>query len=88
MRRYLRIPGIFHRAFVRAMDHDFFNLAQAAAYSAIIALFPLLIVAAGVIAFLPHTAPIRTQLHEFFTGLIGEYRERKDEKKVSRAQFT
>ena len=52
------------------MDHDFFNLAQAAAYSAIIALFPLLIVAAGVIAFLPHTAPIRTQLHEFFTPVL------------------
>jgi len=52
------------------MDHDFFNLAQAAAYSAIIALFPLLIVAAAVIAFLPHTAPIRTQLHEFFTPVL------------------
>ena len=70
MRRYLRIPAIFHRAFVNALDHDFFNLAQAAAYSAIIALFPVLIVAAAVIAFLPHTAPIRAQLREFFTPVL------------------
>ncbi len=70
MRRYLRIPAIFHRAFLNALDHDFFNLAQAAAYSAIIALFPVLIVAAAVIAFLPHTAPIRAQLRDFFTPVL------------------
>jgi membrane protein len=70
VRRYLRIPAIFHRAFTNALDHDFFNLAQAAAYSAIVALFPVLIVAAGVIAFLPHTAPIRAQLREFFTPVL------------------
>ena len=70
MRRFLRIPAIFHRAFLNALDHDFFNLAQAAAYSAIVALFPMLIVAAGVIAFLPHTAPIRAQLREFFTPVL------------------
>jgi membrane protein len=70
VRRYLRIPAIFHRAFLNALDHDFFNLAQAAAYSAIIALFPVLIVAAAVIAFLPHTAPIRAQLRDFFTPVL------------------
>lgn len=70
MRRFLRIPVILHRAFLRALDHDFFNLAQAAAYSAIVALFPALIVAAGVIAFLPDTAPVRSQLGAFFTRIL------------------
>ncbi|HEY6413818.1 MAG TPA: YihY/virulence factor BrkB family protein [Edaphobacter sp.] len=70
MRRLLRIPVIFHRAFVHALDHDFFNLAQAAAYSAIVALFPALIVAASVIAFLPDTAPVRSQLGAFFTRIL------------------
>jgi membrane protein len=70
VRRFLRIPAIFHRAFLNALDHDFFNLAQAAAYSAIVALFPVLIVAAAIIAFLPHTAPIRAQLREFFTPVL------------------
>lgn len=70
MRRLARIPAIFHRAFLRAMDHDCFNLAQSAAYSAIVALFPALIVAASVIAFLPDTAPVRFQLGAFFTRIL------------------
>jgi membrane protein len=70
VRRFLRIPAIFHRAFLNALDHDFFNLAQAAAYSAIVALFPALIVLAAIIAFLPDTAPVRSQLGAFFTRIL------------------
>ncbi|HMF52944.1 MAG TPA: YihY/virulence factor BrkB family protein [Edaphobacter sp.] len=70
MRRLFRIPAIFHRALRRAVDHDCFNLAQSAAYSAMVSLFPALIVAAAVIAFLPDTAPIRSQLGAFFDRVL------------------
>jgi membrane protein len=81
VRRILRIPVIFHRAFVRAMDHDCFNLAQSSAYSGIVAIFPALIVAATIISLLPDTTPIRYQLGIFFdrilppdvTPLLGTY---------------
>ena len=49
VKRFLRIPVILHRAVLRAVDHDCFNLSQSAAYSAMVALFPALIVAATVI---------------------------------------
>ncbi len=70
MRKTLRIPVIFHRAFLRAVDHDCFNLAQSAAYSAMVSLFPALIVAAAIIALLPDTAPIRSQLGAFFDRIL------------------
>jgi len=52
------------------MDHDVPNLAQSAAYSAMIALFPALIVAAAIIALLPDTAPLRWQLGAFFNRIL------------------
>lgn len=52
------------------MDHDVLNLAQSAAYSAIVALFPALLVAAAVVALLPDAAPIRGQLGEFFNRVL------------------
>jgi membrane protein len=52
------------------MEHDVPNLAQSAAYSAMVALFPALLVAAAIIASLPDTAPIRTQLGTFFERLV------------------
>ena len=70
MRKALRIPVIFHRALLRAVDHDCFNLAQSSAYSAMVSLFPALIVAAAIIAFLPDTAPIRSQLGAFFDRVL------------------
>ncbi|MEG9435755.1 YihY/virulence factor BrkB family protein [Edaphobacter sp. HDX4] len=70
MRTLLRIPLISHRAVVRAIDHDVLNLAQSAAYSAMVALFPALLVAAALIALLPDTAPIRAQLGTFFERLL------------------
>jgi membrane protein len=44
------------------VEHDALNLAQSAAYSAMVSLFPALIVAAAMIALLPDTAPVRAQL--------------------------
>ncbi len=61
---------VIHRAGARAMDHDVLNLAQSAAYSAIVAFFPALLVAAAVIAVLPDAAPVRHQLGEFFSRVL------------------
>jgi len=55
---------------LRASDHDALNLAQSAAYSAMVSLFPALIVAAAFIALLPDTAPIRSQLGAFFDRVL------------------
>jgi membrane protein len=52
------------------MDHDCLNLAQSTAYSAIVSLFPALIVAAAIISLLPDTAPARFQLSLFFDRLL------------------
>jgi len=52
------------------MDHDTLNLAQSAAYSAMVALFPALIVAAAFIAILPDNAPVRSQLGAFFDRIL------------------
>jgi membrane protein len=70
VRKLLRIPAMLHRATVRALDHDALNLAQSAAYSAMVALFPGLIVAAAAIALLPDTAPVRSQLGAFFDRVL------------------
>lgn len=68
--RILQIPTLFHRAFVIAAEHDLFNLAQSTAYSAMVALFPALIVTAAIIGLLPDTTPIRFQLAEFFDRIL------------------
>ena len=54
----------------RAMDHDALNIAQSAAYSAMVALFPALIVASAVVGLLPDTAPIRYELAVFFDRVL------------------
>jgi len=52
------------------MEHDVPNLAQSSAYSAMVALFPALLVAAAVISLLPDTAPVRSQLGAFFDRVL------------------
>jgi membrane protein len=52
------------------LAHDCLNLAQSTAYSAIVAIFPALIVAAAVIGLLPDTAPVRFQLAAFFDRVL------------------
>jgi|SRR5215469_971081 len=64
VRKYLRIPVVLHRTAIGAAEHDALNLAQSAAYSAMVSLFPALIVAAALFALLPDTASIRTQVEE------------------------
>jgi membrane protein len=66
----LRLPRVLHRAYLRAIEHDLFNLAQATAYSAMVALFPALIVIAAIISQLPDTTPVRFQLAAFFDRIL------------------
>ena len=70
MRRLLRFPRILHGALLRASKHDCLNLAQSTAYSAIVSLFPALIVAAAVVSMMPDTAPLRFQLSAFFDRIL------------------
>jgi membrane protein len=70
MRRLLRIPRILHGAITRAARHDSLNLAQSAAYAALVALFPALIVSAAVIGLMPDSAPVRSQLSAVFDRVL------------------
>jgi membrane protein len=70
VRKYLRIPVVLHRTAIRAAQHDALNLAQSAAYSSMVSLFPALIIVAAIIALLPDTAPVRGQLGAVVTRLI------------------
>lgn len=57
-------------ALVAALEHDVLNVAQAAAYSAVLALFPTLIVAAATVGLLPASLALRVQLGLFFTRIL------------------
>ena len=70
LRLTLRVPLMLRHAFTRAFSHDALNIAQSAAYSGIIALFPALIVAAAVVAHLPDTATARYELAAFFNRIL------------------
>ncbi len=70
LRHSLQLPLLLQRAVRRAIEHDAPNLSQSCAYSAIVTLFPALIVTAAVIGLLPDTAPIRTQLTELFDHIL------------------
>ena len=70
MRKFLRLPLVFHGTLLRAVRHDCLNLAQSTAYSAMVSLFPALIVAASVVSILPDSIPIRSQLALFFARIL------------------
>jgi membrane protein len=70
MRSLLRLPRILHGTLLRAARHDCLNLAQSAAYSAMVSLFPALIAAAAVVSLLPNTTPLRFQLSAFFDRIL------------------
>jgi membrane protein len=59
-----------HGTFFNVLEHDCLNIAQSTAYSAIVALFPALIVAAAIINLLPDTAPLRFQVSAFFDRVL------------------
>jgi membrane protein len=70
MRRLLRLPRILHGTLLRAGRHDCLNLAQSTAYSAMVSLFPALIVVAAVVSLLPDNTPLRFQLATFFDRIL------------------
>jgi membrane protein len=70
MRSLLRLPRILQGTLLRAARHDCLNLAQSTAYSAMVSLFPALIVAAAIVSLLPDTAPLRFQLSTFFDRIL------------------
>ena len=69
-RRMLGLAGTVRRAALAALAHDALTLAQATAYSAMVALFPALIVAAAVVTLLPDALPLRFQLAIFFDRVL------------------
>lgn len=71
IRRWYEVwTRVLHRTVLSVIAHDGLNIAQSTAYSAIVALFPALIVAAAVIGLLPDTAPVRFQLAAFFDRVL------------------
>ena len=65
-----QIPRLLHRTLAGALAHDSLNLAQSAAYSAIVALFPALIVLAALLSWLPVFGPVQLQIAEFFDQIL------------------
>lgn len=53
-----------------ALEHDVLNVAQAAAYSAVLALFPALVAIGAVVGMLPATLPLRAQVGIFFVRIL------------------
>jgi membrane protein len=70
MRRALRLPVLLKRALQRSLAHDSLNLAQSAAYSAIVALFPAMIVTGAAVALLPDVAPLKIAVSEFIDRVL------------------
>ncbi len=64
------IGRILVRAILSALDHDCVNIAQSTAYSAMVALFPALIVAAAAVSLLPYSTPLRFQMSTFFDRVL------------------
>ncbi len=61
---------LFRKSIYSAIEHDCLTLAQATAYSAMVALFPALIVSAAIVALLPGTVPFRFQMAMFFDRIL------------------
>ena len=66
----LHLLAVLKRSLSSALEHDVLTVAQATAYSAMVALFPALIVAAAVVALLPDTVPLRFQMSIFFDRVL------------------
>jgi membrane protein len=61
---------LLRRTLNQVLDHDCLNIAQAAAYSAMVSLFPGLIVVASFVTLLPDAAPLRLQAAQFFDRIL------------------
>ena len=66
----LRLAQMVRSAALSALDHNALTVGQAAAYSAMVALFPALIVAAAIITLLPDNLPVRMQMAQFFDQVL------------------
>ena len=64
------VVPMLRRAVFAALEHDALTVAQAAAYSSMVALFPVLIVAAAVVSQLPDTLALRVQMAVFFDRVL------------------
>jgi membrane protein len=68
--RALEMAQTLRRAALAAFEHDALTVAQATAYSAMVALFPALIVAAAIVSQLPDTLLLRVQMALFFDRVL------------------
>jgi membrane protein len=66
----MRAAHLGRLTFYSSLDHDLLTVAQGTAYSAMVALFPALIVAAAVVGLLPQTLPLRLQMGMFFDRIL------------------
>jgi membrane protein len=66
----LDVVWTVRRAVLAAVEHDALTVGQAVAYSAMVALFPALIVAAAVVGLLPAAVPLRMQMAMFFERIL------------------
>lgn len=70
VRGAVRLSLLVQHTTVQVIDHDCLNVAQSAAYAAIFALFPALIVVAAVVTLLPYAAPLRLEVAHFFARVL------------------
>jgi membrane protein len=66
----LHFCTILRRSLSASFEHDILTVGQATAYSAMVALFPALIVAAAVVGLLPDTLPFRFQMAIVFDRIL------------------
>ena len=69
-RRAAGLGRLLRRTLLAAVDHDAFTVAQAAAYSAMVGLFPALVVIAALVALLPPWLPLKVQMADFFLRVL------------------
>jgi membrane protein len=68
--RFVYLVEVMRRSLNAAFEHDVLTVGQATAYSAMVALFPALIVAAAFSGLLPDTLPLRYQMALFFDRVL------------------
>ncbi|MDE1162704.1 MAG: YihY/virulence factor BrkB family protein [Acidobacteriaceae bacterium] len=66
----VRVFHLLRRAIFAAVEHDVLTVAQAVAYSAMVALFPALIVLAALVPLLPDSSPFQYQMAMFFNRVL------------------
>ena len=70
MQSLLEHYAILKRAVAHGLEDDAMNIAQSAAYSAIVALFPALIVLASLVPLLPDTTSVHTELADVLKRIL------------------